>query len=469
MRSLRFRLTLIYGLVTAIGLGLIAFALLQLAFEVRVAPVMADVNATVARVNAIVDAEPGASTITLLRRLEIDAAVGRARVFGPRGVHSLAGRPGMRGLDGPPDFPGPPGPQRASIQINVAQAAGLRAQRVVFRGTGVIVTPSRDVVAPIEREYLETASLLLLAVLVASFLIARWIAAQAVTPLLKVTEELRRFAAGDFRQRPVLVSADHELGDLIVAYNGATAQVAAAFRERQRAEEQMRRFVGDAGHELRTPLTAINGYVQLLQRGGYAVPAVRESAFRTLAKETARIRLLVERLVQLAKLSEPSLPTERAAVDVVAVVRDVVERVVSATSARIRLIAPGDALVAGDALEIDVAIANLVDNAVKYGGDAEVSVAVVIEVATLCVRVVDAGPGIPPEERAHVFERFFRGSHGAAIEGSGLGLAIAARAAERTGGTIVLERADPGETVFTLRLPAAAPPRAELQAHCTTG
>jgi two-component system, OmpR family, sensor kinase len=109
--------------------------------------------------------------------------------------------------------------------------------------------------------------------------------------------------------------------------------------------------------------------------------------------------------------------------------------------------------VRADPADLHEAIANLVDNALKYGAGSLVRVMVEHERDSVVVRVSDCGPGIEPLEREKIFERFYRGAGNAEVEGSGLGLAIAARAANRAAGELTLERSEPGETVFALRLP----------------
>ena len=106
-----------------------------------------------------------------------------------------------------------------------------------------------------------------------------------------------------------------------------------------------------------------------------------------------------------------------------------------------------------DPADLHEAIANLVDNAIKYGAGTPVRVAVEHEPNAVVVRVSDRGPGIEPTERDKIFERFYRGSGQEIVAGSGLGLAIAVRAAKRAGGELSLERSGLGETVFKLRLP----------------
>jgi signal transduction histidine kinase len=166
------------------------------------------------------------------------------------------------------------------------------------------------------------------------------------------------------------------------------------------------------------------------------------------------MRRLVERLMALARLERPEA-TEPETVDLNAIAQDAVAEVSAARRGIVSVRATGgDALVMGDPGELYEAVANLVDNALKYGAGSPVGVDVVREADHVIVRVNDRGPGIPPAERAHVFERFFRGDATTGIDGSGLGLAIVERAAARCGGTVRLDCDDATATTFILRFPA---------------
>ena len=113
-----------------------------------------------------------------------------------------------------------------------------------------------------------------------AFSVGRFITQQAIRPLIDVTEALQRFAARDFRAQSIAVDGSSDFDVLAHAYNAAAAQVAAAFAERDAAEAQMRQFVADAGHELRTPLTIILGYIDLLRRADRRATSARSSSFR---------------------------------------------------------------------------------------------------------------------------------------------------------------------------------------------
>jgi signal transduction histidine kinase len=179
---------------------------------------------------------------------------------------------------------------------------------------------------------------------------------------------------------------------------------------------------------------------------------MRAQAFTTLASETLRMRRLVDRLVALARLEQPET-TQPVVLDLGALARDAVEAIVAARGGDVSCEVESGTYVRADPADLHEAIANLVDNALKYGAGSLVRVMVEHERDTVVLRVSDCGPGIEALEREKIFERFYRGGGHPDIEGSGLGLAIAARAAKRAGGGLTLERTEPGETVFAVRLP----------------
>jgi len=272
-----------------------------------------------------------------------------------------------------------------------------------------------------------------------AFTVGRFITQQAIRPLLDVTEALQRFAARDFRAQPIAVDGRSNFDVLANAYNAASAQVEAAFAERDAAEAQMRQFVADAGHELRTPLTIILGYIDLLQRR-IARDDRSQLIFSSVASEGRRMRTLVDNLVLLAKLEGEDLrPTEPfalgALVDEIVDVRRGLDPGVAFT-----VETHVDATVIGNRVELYEALANIVDNAIKYAPGSPIRVTTdAVGEAAVQVAIADDGPGIPLEDRSSIFERFYRGHSRGDVEGSGLGLAIAKRAVERAGGSLRLD------------------------------
>jgi signal transduction histidine kinase len=289
---------------------------------------------------------------------------------------------------------------------------------------------------------------------VLAWLGGRFITQQVLRPLIDVTHALQRFAARDFRPQPIAVAGKSEFDAIALAYNAAASQVAAAFAERQLAETQMRQFVADAGHELRTPLTIVLGYIDLLRRRADAGDERSRRIFASIGIEGARMRTLIDNLVLLARMEgedvRPPEPFELC---------PLLEQIVDAR----RLLHPGlpivldcavDATVIGNLDEIHEAIANVVDNAIKYAPGAPIRIVADAADGGVEVTVADQGPGIHPDDRVSIFDRFYRGATRGDVEGSGLGLAIAKRAVERAGGSLVLAESSAAGTTFVLRLRA---------------
>jgi two-component system OmpR family sensor kinase len=294
-------------------------------------------------------------------------------------------------------------------------------------------------------------------VVLGAWLMGRYITNQALRPLVETTASLNRFARGDFTPRAIVTSDRGEIGDLVTAYNGAAAQVSAAFEERKSVETQMRQFVADAGHELRTPLTVVMGFIDVLRRRSNGDSATSSRIYDTMLHESRRMRTLIDKLISLARLENPQ-QRETLPVDVA----DVAEHVVGALQAlqtrpRVTLTAEHGLVVEADEHEIHEAISNLVDNALKYAPLSPVDVKVGSEGRSVVVEVADRGPGLDEADRAHIFDRFYRGENRGDVEGSGLGLAIVKRAVERAGGEIDVESTPGHGTRFTIRLPRRMP------------
>jgi signal transduction histidine kinase len=248
---------------------------------------------------------------------------------------------------------------------------------------------------------------------------------------------------------------------------------ASAQRERALAARQLE-FVAAVSHELRTPLAVIRSAGENLADGVVADSAQVRRYGGLVRDEGLRLTQMVEQVLSFAGADAPG--RERAPVDVATVV----ERAVASEAREgwtIERNAPaGLPPVLGDAAALERAVANLVSNARKYGGPERVigvRVRGVPEAAPgeITVTVTDRGPGIEADERARLFEPFFRGRQAreAQIPGSGLGLAVVRRIVESHGGRVELV-AEPGRgSAFTIVLPAApaSAPRAasDVEAH----
>jgi len=327
-------------------------------------------------------------------------------------------------------------------------------ERIQVRDRVVMIGADPRVMIWAIAAYLRMLAFAVAIVIAMAWFVAVWMTRQAITPLLDVTARLRQFADGNFAPAPLHTSDHAEIGALIAAYNGAAAQVEAAFVERASVEEHMRRFVADAGHELRTPLSAISGAHDILRRGGLDDASMRERIFRNLRTETQRMNALIERLITLARLERPE-HSEPEVLDIVELASDTIAAIRAARGGEITLKCDERAFAFADPGDAYDALGNLIDNAVKYGAGSPVLVEITLIPGAVVVCVGDRGPGIPPGDRPYIFERFYRGWIGRSDGGSGLGLSIAQRAIERAGGTLELRCGEPTQTVFALTLPRA--------------
>ncbi|HEV2737218.1 MAG TPA: HAMP domain-containing sensor histidine kinase [Candidatus Elarobacter sp.] len=349
----------------------------------------------------------------------------------------------------------------APARLPFAPMPRLPPERLQTAGATVLFLPSTDALAPRVRTILVVATIMLVAGGVLCSLLARALARTAVRPLHAVTLELERFGAGDLRPAKVGNRAQFdEFARLAKAYETATRRVAAAFARREESEREMRRFVGDAAHELRTPLTIIGGCIDALKNDADA--GGRQHTIETLAGEQRRLRVTLDRLLLLMRLDAPELlGADAGAVDVVQCVEERVSAFARAwPDRRVRFaVEPGldGVAILADEDELRMALDNLVENALKYAPGSTVDVAVRRAGERISLVVRDRGPGLSAADRAHAFDRFYRGSETRGeVQGSGLGLAISQRIAHRHGGSVSIESA-PGEgCTVEMRFPAAA-------------
>ena len=253
-----------------------------------------------------------------------------------------------------------------------------------------------------------------------------------------------------------------EIGRVGAALNTLLDHVDTSLEARQRNEERMRRFVADASHELRTPLSSIRGYSELslraLQQG--AAPESTESSLERIQAQSVRMTRLVEDLLLLARLDEG----QELVYGTVDLTRLVIEAVGDARAAgpdhdwRLDL-GEEPVVVAGDAGRLHQVVANLLANARTHTpAGTTVTVSLQRQGSDAVLRVHDDGPGIDPALAGELFERFARGDRSRARKtgGTGLGLSIVKAIAQAHHGTVTVD-SEPGDTTFTVRLPAARP------------
>jgi two-component system sensor histidine kinase SenX3 len=241
--------------------------------------------------------------------------------------------------------------------------------------------------------------------------------------------------------------------------------------EAKRVEDIRRDFVANVSHELKTPVGAVSLLAEALLDAADDPEAVRRFAGR-MEQETNRLSRLVQDVIDLSRLQGHDPLSAPELVSLGDVVDETIDRSrLQAEAKQISLVRGGDGelQVRGDPHQLCMALANLVDNAVRHSPDgARVTVAVrrVAECGNDIaeVSVTDEGCGIPEEERDRVFERFYRidAARSRDTGGTGLGLAIAKHVAVGHGGEVTLWSSEGAGSTFTLRLPAAAP---DLREH----
>ncbi|MDQ1725461.1 MAG: hypothetical protein QOG52_2489, partial [Frankiaceae bacterium] len=241
----------------------------------------------------------------------------------------------------------------------------------------------------------------------------------SLRPLVDVEVTAAAIAAGDLSRRVTPGDPRTEVGRLSGALNGMLSQIETAFRaqaasesQARASEERMRRFVADASHELRTPLTSIRGFAELYRQGAVAGQADVARVMRRVEEEAARMGLLVEDLLLLARLDQQR-PLVQEPVDLLSIAADVVLDARARHPQRsIALIAgesPVPPVVLGDDARLRQVATNLVSNAILHTPpEASAAVSLQVEGDNAVLRVSDTGPGMPPAEAARVFERFYR-------------------------------------------------------------
>ncbi|HET9016618.1 MAG TPA: ATP-binding protein [Thermomicrobiaceae bacterium] len=235
------------------------------------------------------------------------------------------------------------------------------------------------------------------------------------------------------------------------------------YEEALQAARAREEFLATAAHELRTPLTAIKGYAQLLERRLGQNPLNPDQLRATIANVVSRVdrfEAILQDLLDVSRIEDERFEPRRERCDLVPVVRDTCDVLGrSAPAGRpIRLALPAAAVGHWDPGQLGQVVANLVSNALKYGGESAVAVSVRLERDDAVLEVSDRGPGMAAEERAHVFEAFYRApSQAQRAPGTGLGLYITRRIVEQHGGTIGVASEPGAGTTFTVRLPLSPP------------
>ena len=372
------------------------------------------------------------------------------------------GQPVQRSRNLPQPLELPPSALREAVEgrlgwVTHQTADGTRLRslayplRLVGEAHGHHVLQVAAPTAPVEATVLRFAALvaaLALILTVTAYGMGWRIAGTALSPTREITAQAEALGAGSLSSRITAHADVAEFGRLVDVLNAMLDRLDAAFRSQ-------RRFTADASHELRAPLNVLRGEIEVALKRPRS-PEEYQVVLHRCRDEVLRLTYLASDLLLLARAEAGPSTDQPEELDLHELAAATVDRYRATAAERgVSLTLEGStAPIRGHGDLLERAISNLVDNAVKY---ATVPGQVTVRVAsgpTSSLEVRDSGPGIPPAQVEHLFERFYRGDPSRPrAEGTGLGLAIARAAVEAQGGTLTFEGNGPG-AVFVLRVPS---------------
>jgi signal transduction histidine kinase len=274
------------------------------------------------------------------------------------------------------------------------------------------------------------------------------LARRTLEPVARASEAAKSMARGQLATR-LPVDADDEFGTWAASFNEMAEALGTKITALSEAQARERRFTSDVAHELRTPLAALVGEASLLREHLDGMPPEARRPAELLTQDVARLRRLVDELMEISRFDAGRESVRAETVDL----RALVEATVRSRGWDARVGVSGEGLVVpSDRRRLERIVANLVGNAVEHGGN-EVRVRIGREAEAAVIEVLDSGPGISPEHLSRLFDRFYKADPARTGAGSGLGLAIARENARLLGGDIDVW-SEPGiGSRFTLRIP----------------
>ncbi len=296
-----------------------------------------------------------------------------------------------------------------------------------------------------------------------SALLSLLLAKAMVRPILSLTRAAERVAAGDFSSKPDS-SAKDEIGVLTSTFNGMAERLETTLDDLKKSEAMRREFVANVSHELRTPITSIRSYAETLQDAEGLSPETEQDFLGVIVRESDRMASIVQDLLMLSRFDAGSIeffferfPFEQSLQDVYNAM--LLEAQKHRHRFTLDVTSPLPDIV-GDRARLEQVLINMVSNAIKYtrdGGSVTLTAGRKDNAVWFSVR--DNGIGIPSEDAAKVFDRFYRVDKARSRDsgGTGLGLAIAKEIVTRHEGNISLSSRQGKGTVITVTLPVEGP------------
>jgi signal transduction histidine kinase len=309
-------------------------------------------------------------------------------------------------------------------------------------------------------ETLETTSRGFLVAAIGSLLLAGilglFVARRLTSPLLQLTDAAGKMSVGDLSVRAPEFGKD-EIGELAKQFNQMARRLEDSFMELAMERDTLRRFISNASHELRTPITALKNFNELLQGKARNDEKAREQFLIESSSQLDRLEWITQNLLNLSRLDGGLTQPQLDAFEANSVINSAIaahEAQANEKSIDLQNATPeSDIEVIGDKMLLQLALSNLVDNAIKFtqrNGQIKLGVGRTKENIRFWIR--DNGDGIDPEELPNIFDRFYRGRN-AETEGSGLGLAMVDSVVKALGGTIEVESELGAGSHFVIELP----------------
>jgi two-component system, OmpR family, sensor histidine kinase MtrB len=278
------------------------------------------------------------------------------------------------------------------------------------------------------------------------------LARRTLRPVAQASEAAHSLAEGLLDTR-LPVDRHDEFGAWAASFNKMADALEQKIDALSEAQARERRFTADVAHELRTPITALMNEAALVRQHLDDMPPGARRAGELLVHDVARLRRLVDELLEISRLDAGRESVEPTRVDL----SPLVSGMLRARGWEGEVALSGDDVVLDtDPRRLERIVGNLVENALEHGGG-DVSVAIKRENSAAQIAVADRGPGIDAEHLPHVFDRFYKADPARAGHGTGLGLAIARENARLLGGDIAVESLPGVGARFTVRLPVTEP------------
>jgi signal transduction histidine kinase len=287
-----------------------------------------------------------------------------------------------------------------------------------------------------------------------SVILLSWISRRISNPLSQMSEVSRQIASGNYSKR-VKVTNNDETGQLALSFNAMADSL-------ERVEEMRRTFVANVSHELRSPLTSIRGYIQGILDKTFN-PEEQEKYLNIALEETQRLSKLINELLDLSQIESGQFPLKLSVFDINEQIRRLIisqEEKINAKGIRVEVEFQEDkCLVRADADRIKQVIINLLDNAIKFNrSEGHLIIKTWVNKGKVYVKIKDQGIGIPREEIAKIWERFYQveKSRGGLVRGTGLGLSIVKKIMDEHNERIWVNSKEGEGTAFIFSLEASA-------------